>query len=358
MPARGDGSPRTRSEAQRRADRIRACQDELEQATRDGALTLTSEQGAQLKAYHHDVLSSLARDFDVDVSSRQKQVSRGMQVAGLLGGLALGASVFLFVLRIWGLLSTTAQVAVLLTGSFGSLLLLELVSRRERLRFLTPLAALVAFAGFSLNLEGLAKVFALEPRPTGLLAYAVFALALAYAHRHRLLLVVGASCAAASVAALLVHLTGVWWMDAVMRPEGFIVGGALVVVAGLVPHRTLDEFPPYLRGVGLLLVLVAILALSRFGEGSWIAAAPEAIEATYQVMLFIASAAAIGIGMTRGWHEVALVGVLFFLIALCMKFVDWWWDWMPKYLFFLIVGLTALALLWAFRRLRARLAAS
>jgi hypothetical protein len=41
-----------------------------------------------------------------------------------------------------------------------------------------------------------------------------------------------------------------------------------------------------------------------------------------------------------------------------MKFVDWWWDWMPKYLFFLIVGLTALALLWAFRRLRARLAAS
>jgi protein-S-isoprenylcysteine O-methyltransferase Ste14 len=62
--------------------------------------------------------------------------------------------------------------------------------------------------------------------------------------------------------------------------------------------------------------------------------------------------------MTRGWHEVALVGVLFFLIALCMKFVDWWWDWMPKYLFFLIVGLTALALLWAFRRLRARLTAS
>jgi predicted RND superfamily exporter protein len=35
--------------------------------------------------------------------------------------------------------------------------------------------------------------------------------------------------------------------------------------------------------------------------------------------------------------------------------VDWWWDWMPKYLFFLVIGLISVALLVVFKRLRARL---
>ena len=352
------GPPRPRAEAQRRADRIQAFQDELDQATRDGGLALTSEQRADLSTYHHGVLSSLAREFDVDVSPRQKQASRGMQVAGLLGGVALGASVFLFVLRIWGLLSTVSQVVVLVLGSVASLLLVEVVSRSHRARFLTGLAALVAFACFVLNVEGLALIFALEPRPEGLLAYAVFALSLAYAHRHRLLLVVGATCAAGYVAASAVRITGAWWTGALMRPEGLILGGVLVGAAGLVPHRSRDEFPPYLRGIGLLFVLVALLALSRFGAGSWIDATPRAIEVTYQLMLFVASATAIVVGIRQGWNEMTALGVLFFLIALFMKFVDWWWDWMPRYLFFLLVGLSALALLAVFRRLRVRLAAS
>ena len=33
-------------------------------------------------------------------------------------------------------------------------------------------------------------------------------------------------------------------------------------------------------------------------------------------------------------------GVVFFVIFLYTKFYDWWWDLLPKYLFFLILGLT------------------
>jgi hypothetical protein len=48
-------------------------------------------------------------------------------------------------------------------------------------------------------------------------------------------------------------------------------------------------------------------------------------------------------------------GVTFFVIFLYTKFYDWWWEWMPKYLFFLVVGMTAVLLLLVFRRLRTRL---
>jgi hypothetical protein len=43
------------------------------------------------------------------------------------------------------------------------------------------------------------------------------------------------------------------------------------------------------------------------------------------------------------------------VIDLYTKFYDWWWDWMPKYLFFLTLGLVAILLLLLFKRLRTQL---
>ncbi len=45
-------------------------------------------------------------------------------------------------------------------------------------------------------------------------------------------------------------------------------------------------------------------------------------------------------------------GITFFVVFLYTKLFDWWWDAMPKYLFFLVLGLTAVLLLLVFRRLR------
>ena len=47
---------------------------------------------------------------------------------------------------------------------------------------------------------------------------------------------------------------------------------------------------------------------------------------------------------------VVLLGA--FCIFLYTKFYDWWWDWMPKYIFFLVMGLAAVLLLVVFKRLR------
>jgi uncharacterized membrane protein len=46
---------------------------------------------------------------------------------------------------------------------------------------------------------------------------------------------------------------------------------------------------------------------------------------------------------------------VFFVIFLYTKFFDWWWESMPKYLFFLILGLLAILFLLVIRRLRGAL---
>jgi hypothetical protein len=46
-------------------------------------------------------------------------------------------------------------------------------------------------------------------------------------------------------------------------------------------------------------------------------------------------------------------GVVFFVVFLYTKFYDWWWEIMPKYLFFLVLALVAVLILFVLRRLRA-----
>lgn len=78
----------------------------------------------------------------------------------------------------------------------------------------------------------------------------------------------------------------------------------------------------------------------------------DLIEGGYQLAGFILSALAIGYGIRYHHAEVTNTGNVFFVIFLYTKFFDWWWDVMPKYLFFLVIGLTALLFLVIFKRLR------
>ena len=76
------------------------------------------------------------------------------------------------------------------------------------------------------------------------------------------------------------------------------------------------------------------------------------MESIYQLAGFLFSALTIWLGLRRQWTETANTGVVFFVIFLYTKFYDWWWELMPKYLFFLILGLTALLVLMVMKRLR------
>ena len=79
------------------------------------------------------------------------------------------------------------------------------------------------------------------------------------------------------------------------------------------------------------------------------------VERIYQTLGLATSAGVVWLGIVRAWKEAVNTGAAFFAIYLLVRLIDWWWSWMPQYLFFLLLGVIALGLLWVFKRLRARL---
>jgi hypothetical protein len=76
------------------------------------------------------------------------------------------------------------------------------------------------------------------------------------------------------------------------------------------------------------------------------------VNGLYRLVAFATAAAAMWLGMRRGWSETLNLGALAFAVLLLLRYVDWWWEWMPAYLFFLIVAATAIGSLILLRRCR------
>jgi uncharacterized membrane protein len=102
----------------------------------------------------------------------------------------------------------------------------------------------------------------------------------------------------------------------------------------------------------MLTLFLPMLVLANWGGLSYLDVDRSVLEAAYQWAGFAGSAAAIWLGARRHWPEVVNTGVTLFVIFLYTKFFDWWWESMPKYLFFMVLGLTAVLLLLVFRRIR------
>ncbi len=74
----------------------------------------------------------------------------------------------------------------------------------------------------------------------------------------------------------------------------------------------------------------------------------------YDVAGFALGAAGIWVGIQRGWRDVVQVATGFLVIFVFAKYFDWLWDWMPRYLFFLLLGGLAVAALGILGRTRSR----
>lgn len=339
--------------AQHRADQIRAFQAELKALREDEVLTLPEEAQARIRTYHDELLRSLSSQFDVDTSHEQKRLSWGMRIASFLGALAISAAVFFFFYRFWGLLGTSAQVGMLIAAPLIMTLVVEWVARREQGGlYFTSLAALVAFACFVLNLSVLGHIFNIVPSENAFLVWAAYGLILAYSYDLKLILVAALTSLMGYLAAAVGTWSGVYWLSFGERPENFVLAGLLLFAGGLfVPGRR-PAFAAIYRVYGLLVVFIAILILANWGAISYLPFSNTVIEGSYQILGFIGSGLAIWLGIRRHWSGLANLGSTFFVLYLYTKLFDWWWDWMPKYLFFLLLGLIAIGLLLALKRLR------
>jgi len=346
-------APLSRNEAQQRAEEIRAFTAELARLEVERVVSLSEEQRQNIQGYHSRTLTELSKKFDIDRDTGSKQLSLGMRIASLLGALALAASAFFLFYQFWGLLGTVTQVSALI-GATGLTYGVTLwIRSRDENGYFTKLAAMVAFACFVLNVSMMGAVFNITPSDKALLPWAAYAFMLAYLCDLRLLLAAALLCVTAYIAARAGEFSGLYWLDFGRRPENFFPAAlAMFCLPLVVRQRRYAGFAQTYRLFGLLTLFLPMLVLAHWGSGSYLGLAGDTVEHLYQILGFVAAAAIIWVGVRARWADVVNTGVVFFVIFLYTKFYDWWWDVMPKYLFFLVLALTAVLALVILRRLR------
>jgi len=346
----------TKAQAQQRVDQVSAFTRELAELERDGVLGLPPGDRARLDAYHAALLQQLAGRFDVDRSERQRRMSLGMRIASLLGAVTLSAAVVLFFYRFWGVLATPAQLAVLVAAPLLMLVAIDIAARREKTLYVASIMAAVATAAFVLDVNVVGVIFNMRPSPYALALWSGFALIVAYTCGLRLLLGAGIAAAMAFVCALAAKAAGLAWTVAITRPEPLLPAGALAMGAAfLASSRRRPGFPETWRLAGSVAILVPLIFLSTWSNVfSYLRWPENALGWSYNVAGFALGGAGIWVGIRAGWPEVIRVATGFLVVFLYAKCFDWWWDWMPRYLFFLLLGALAVAVLVVLGRFRSR----
>jgi uncharacterized membrane protein len=245
------------------------------------------------------------------------------------------------------------QVAILVLAPLGTFLGTMWAQKRDSTGYFAKLVAMVSFACFVLDITMLGQIFNITPSDNALIVWAAFALLLAYTCELRLLLAAGLICLVGFIAARTGTWSGMYWLDFGERPENFFPAAiVLFLIPQFVPHLRFAGFAMLYRVFALLSLFLPILVLANWGGGSYLDIDADFIRNGYQVAGFLFSAVAIWLGIRRNWPEMVNTGVAFFVIFLYTKFYDWWWETMPKYLFFLVLGLTAVLILVILKRLR------
>lgn len=343
----------SRAEAQRRADRVAAFRSELAALEAEGVLALDEAARRRLDEHHERLLADLAARHDVDLAPAAYRLSLGMRIASLVGALALAASFYYAVHQVWGLIPTPLQVAIVVAAPLAGLALTVLAGRRDRSGYFAALAGLFTLAAFVVGVLVLGALFNMRDTAHPFLAWGALGVTLGVGWGLRPPLAAGLASLLVWSAAAPMGWSGRPWEAAFQRPES-LLPGALVLLAlpFVAPAVRRGELGIAYRLVGGVALFVVLIALGSWGPGSALPWERETVEALYQVVGFLAAAAVAALGIRRGWSDLVHLGTAAFVILLWIKFVDWWWEWMPKSLFFLIVALTALAALVVLARLR------
>ena len=342
--------------AQQAADRIGILREELASPELQEALALTPEQQRRFDEWSRAKLAKLAAEFDVDTTMSQKRVSWGMRIASTLGGIAICAAVILFFVRYWGYLNTPAQVAIAIATPLAALAGAEFAFRRERTLYFTGLLAMVALASFVMNLAVLGSIFNIASTERALAAWGAFAMVLGYRYGLRLMVALGLLLLISYVASAFAAQMGYQWLEFYNWPEHFLLLGGLVFAIPLwVKHARRPAFPAVYRLIGSLTVLISMMSLADWGATSYLPWDQKTIERFYEFAGLLSSAGAIWLGIKRGWNGVVNSGSVFFAIFLFTRLYHWWWDWMPKYVFFAVIGGLGIGLVLAFKQLRGRI---
>jgi hypothetical protein len=344
-----------RGEAQRRVHQIDAFREELARLTAAQVVDLTAEQRQAIAAYHDTLLERYARQFDVDRSTSESQLSRGMRLASFFAAATLTAAIYSLVGVVWGRLDFPMQATLLCLFPLAALIGVELSARRERTLYVASLFAVVAYGTFWLAVKVVGDLVNIPLTPFVIWAGVLFGLALALPYGFRLILAGALVALVLAVGGSMFQAAGIPWNQAVETPD--VVTGTSFGLLLLAPHlaRVHRSFAATTRLTALILGFLGLLTLSTFGEMSLLPASNWAVQMFYQVVMLVAGVAALVVGVRCRLSEVVRVAATALTIFLLVRFVDWFWDALPAYVFFFVLAALAFGWLLAMRRIRTRL---
>ena len=344
----------SRFEAQRRADRIRAFREELTTLRAEDASPLTPEQESALAAHHDAVLAALASRFDVDRSERSGQLSKGMVLAALFGAAALIMAIYSLVDRAWWRMDLPAQTTLLTMFPLLSLGGVELAARREKTRYFAGIFALVACATAWLAIVLVARLLDLPFSVLLLWPGILFGVAVAVSYGFRVVFAISLVAVTLAIAGGFFAAGNVPWPRALSRLEPLMVTAFLMAAGSASFDPAGAGFGRVARIVGVVMGLGAMLALSADGGMTLLPLNAEAAEAVYQGAMLVASIACIWLGLRLRHREVVTIASALLSLFLLIRYVDWFWDVLPAWVFFLALAGLAFAALAILKRLRAR----
>lgn len=346
--------PRGRDAAQYRANRIRTFREEMAALRAEGVELLSAEQEQALARHHDSVLGELRSRFDVDVTDTAGRLSRGMQIAAFFGALTLTAAIYALVARFWGDLDLPVQVGLLTLFPLLAVAGVDLTARREPSLYIASIFAAAAYGTFWLAAVMTARLLDLPVTVWVLWLGVVFGLALATVYGFRVVLLVALLATIVALAGTLFTVAGAPWTIARERLEPAMIAafGLLLLAPGL--EAASPGFGKLTRRVALTVGLLMLLSLSASGSVSVLPLPTQWIEGIYQGLMLLLSVAIIAISVSRRLPDlvnIASVGLAIFLVT---RYVDWFWDSLPRYLFFLLLTAAAFVWLLLLRRLRSR----
>lgn len=334
-----------------RARRILSTRAELATIIAEGAIAASDPALAAIRAHHDTLLASLAAQGDVDLSREEERLSAGMRLATLLGAAALSIAWGMFAASLWDDLGHTTRLALVWIPAALLLGATAYAATREASGYVANIVATVgtiatAVAGFAT--VSTFDEFARWP----FLLFGLYGIVVAYRYKLVLPLLVG-----------LVGLGGwLWSLDSLLQgaradsfehAEPLMLVGIAALVTGIIRRNDPPGFSVVWRVAGVSAVVAPLLLLGLTTDGSWFGRS-DALELAYQAIGLSVFVGMVVVGLRRDDAVLARGGAVALVIFLFFRMMDWLWDAIPDWLFFLLVGAFAFAVLLVLRRWRDR----
>ncbi len=342
-----------KGKAQALINQISAFREELARLKKLKDFSLPQETEKTILANQDEIIHEMQKRFLVDVNVSEARLSLGIRVASALGAIALSLAVYFLFSEFWDKFPTAFRAGIATTAPILSVLATFFVMSRDRTGYFGSIFGLLTFCLIILNLVLLGNTFVLPSSPRAFLVWGATGLILAYSFGFRLLLYAGLLSLLGYLSAEVGTWSGCYWLDFGERPENFLLAGVLITAGFKIPSRgEHSSFPVAYKVIGLLTLFFSVLILSNWGASSYLSWEIKSIENFYQIIGFLLWGAMIFFGIKRSDSYFSNMGIVFFTVQLYSKVYDWFWDWMPKYLFFFLVFLIFLLALLVLSRLR------